>query len=161
MWQTSRPIWMSRHTPATRVYKLIFTAEISYKGFWSLMEATSTFSSNTDLDIGLWKDYFERKICLGLILPPRFKVQAPPTSILSAKGNWILKLSWEPPACIESPLIVLMEYDHLIEMSHDGDIISEPSIAIKKGDYSAVIHALNVCFETFIRQIPFPQWENK
>ena len=41
------------------------------QGFGSLMQVTGTFSSNTDLDIGLWKDCSEGNCLFGFAFSPR------------------------------------------------------------------------------------------
>ena len=45
---------------------------------------------------------------------------------LVREGKLDLEIKLATPCVHPVTLIVLMEYDHLIEMSHDGDIISEP-----------------------------------
>ena len=42
------------------------------------------------------------------------------------EGNMDLEIKFATPCVHPVTLFVLMEYNHLIEMSHDGNIISEP-----------------------------------
>ena len=96
------------------------------QGFWSLMQATGMFSSNTDLDIGLWKDYSEGNCLFGFDFSPEMESASSPHFDLVREGKLDLEIKLATPCAHPVTLIVLMEYDHLIEMSHDGDIISEP-----------------------------------
>ena len=95
-------------------------------GFWNLMRVTGVISSNTDLDTGAGRDYSEGNCLFGFDFYPEMKSGSSPHFDLIRKGKLDLEIKLARPHNHPITLIILTEYDHLIDMNKDRDIIFEP-----------------------------------
>ena len=96
------------------------------QGYFSLLQGTNNLFTNTDIDIAPTEDYANENCLFGFDLSPEMQSGSTDHFDLIREGNLDIEVKLDTPIENSVTMIVLLEYDHVIEMTADGDVVSEP-----------------------------------
>ena len=116
----------SQSFPCDSGIEMDFKQKNYLQGYWSLLQATNNLYTNTDLDISPWSDYPDGSCLFGFDFSPEMQSGCTGHLDLLKEGHLDLEVKLGTPSPCPITMIVLMEFDHLIEMNADGDVVSEP-----------------------------------
>lgn len=95
-------------------------------GFWSLLQGTGNLFTNEDLDISPWgKDYSHGNCLYAFDLSPEMQSGNTDHFDLIREGKLDVEAKLATSTKESVTMIAHLEYDGILEMTKDGDIISE------------------------------------
>ena len=91
-----------------------------------MLQGTGNLYTNTDIDISPWSDYANGSCLFGFDFSPEMQSGNTGHLDLLKEGNLDLEVKLGKPSSFSITMIVMLEFDHLIEMNDAGDVVTEP-----------------------------------
>lgn len=94
------------------------------QAYWSLLQGTTNLFTNTDIDLSP-DDFVDGHCLYGFDLSPEMSSGTTDHLDLLHDGNLDIEVKLSTATICPVTMVVLLEFDHVIEMTTAGDIVSE------------------------------------
>lgn len=91
-----------------------------------MLQGSNKLFTNEDIDINPWTEYARGNCLFSFDLSPEMQSGCTYHFDLIRDGTVDVKVKLAVPTEHSVTMVAHLEFDHLIEMTKDGDIVSEP-----------------------------------
>ena len=112
--------------PVENGYELDFPRRNFLQGYFSLLQGSTNLFTNGDIDIDPYLDYADGCTLFSFDISPEMESGSTDKFDLIRDGNIDIEVKLGTPTTFSVTMIAHLEYDHLIQMTKDGDIVSDP-----------------------------------